>query len=164
YPSRRPVRYRRKRKSKTGLWVGLGIGCGVVLLAVVGGCVGLVIWFKSPTKFPPQTEDYAQARETFQTRLLRQGPSPQRWQLARLVPGATEVEYRSGDLRLKAWVTSAPAGDAPKRPAVLFLHGGFGFDESDWEQAQPFRQAGFVVMTPWLRGENGLPGSYSMFY
>jgi dipeptidyl aminopeptidase/acylaminoacyl peptidase len=44
------------------------------------------------------------------------------------------------------------------------LHGGFAFGADDWEQAQPFRDAGFVVMTPMMRGENGLPGFYSMFY
>ncbi len=47
---------------------------------------------------------------------------------------------------------------------MLFLHGGFAFDISDWEQCRPFRNAGFITMTPMLRGENGLPGSYSMFY
>src|SRR5262249_407268 len=35
---------------------------------------------------------------------------------------------------------------------------------TDWKQAQPFRDAGFVVMTPILRGENGQPGAFSMFY
>jgi dipeptidyl aminopeptidase/acylaminoacyl peptidase len=80
------------------------------------------------------------------------------------VPGADEVVYQSGNLRLKAWVSSAADDVNEKRPAVLFLHGGFAFGEDDWEQAQPFRDAGFVVMIPTLRGENGLPGAYSMFY
>jgi dipeptidyl aminopeptidase/acylaminoacyl peptidase len=73
------------------------------------------------------------------------------------------VEYLSGNLRLKAWVDH-PQPKAAPRPAVLFLHGGFAFGEDDWEQCQPFRDAGYVVMTPMLRGENGLPGDYSMFY
>jgi dipeptidyl aminopeptidase/acylaminoacyl peptidase len=47
---------------------------------------------------------------------------------------------------------------------VLFLHNGFAFGSEDWDQSQPFRNAGFVTMTPMLRGENGLPGNYSMFY
>jgi dipeptidyl aminopeptidase/acylaminoacyl peptidase len=54
--------------------------------------------------------------------------------------------------------------DGARRPAVLFLHGGFAFGADDWEQTLPFRRAGFVVLTPTLRGENGLPGAYSMFY
>jgi dipeptidyl aminopeptidase/acylaminoacyl peptidase len=75
------------------------------------------------------------------------------------------VEYLSGNLRLKAWVTSpAAVPPRPPKPAVLFLHGGFAFDREDWDQTQPFRDAGFVVMTPMVRGENGLPGSYTMFY
>ena len=67
--------------------------------------------------------------------------------------GVTEITYSSGNLGLKAWVNQ-PEADNARRPAVLFLHGGFAFDLEDWEMAQPFRDAGFVVMTPMLRGEN----------
>jgi dipeptidyl aminopeptidase/acylaminoacyl peptidase len=108
-----------------------------------------------------QAEDYAKARSTFRTKLLRKGPAPQRWQPLRLPPGVKEVEYRSGELRLKAWMSPPQQG---KSPAVLYLHGGWAFDLDDWEQTKPFRDAGFVVMTPILRGENGLPGHFTMFY
>jgi dienelactone hydrolase len=161
-PRRRPRPLPRKKKSKIRLWVGLGVGCGLALLVVVGGCVGLFYWFVSPTKFPPQTEDYAQARKTFQTKLIRQGPAPQAWQPAQIEDGVDEVVYQSGNLKLKAWVSSVEPNQ--KRPAVLFLHGGFAFGEDDWDQVEPFENAGFAVMIPTLRGENGLPGSYSMFY
>jgi dienelactone hydrolase len=134
----------------------------VTLLAVIGTCVGLFYWFVSPTSFPEQTEDYAQARKTFQTKLIRQGPAPQAWQPAQLVDGVDEVPYQSGNLRLKAWVSGVKGNE--RRPAVLFLHGGFAFGEDDWDQVEPFEDAGFAVMIPTLRGENGLPGSYSMFY
>ncbi len=49
-------------------------------------------------------------------------------------------------------------------PAVLFLHGHCAIDKSDWEKTQPYRQAGYIVMMPALRGENGQHGEYSMFY
>jgi dienelactone hydrolase/DNA-directed RNA polymerase subunit RPC12/RpoP len=139
------------------------LGCGALLLLCCGGVVAIGWWAASPTAFPEQKEDYAQARKNFQTKLVRQAAAPQVWH--RQVPpaGVTEINYTSGNLGLKAWVNPPPAADA-RRPAVLFLHGGFAFDEEDWEQAQPFRDAGFVVMTPMLRGENGLPGAYSMFY
>jgi dipeptidyl aminopeptidase/acylaminoacyl peptidase len=120
-------------------------------------------WMVSPTAFPEQTEDYAQARQKFQTRLTKFGPAPQTWDKQDMPPDAAEVEYVSSGLRLKAWVDK-PKPNAGKSPAVLFLHGGFAFGEDDWEQAQPFRDAGFVVMIPILRGENGQPGQYSMFY
>jgi dipeptidyl aminopeptidase/acylaminoacyl peptidase len=77
--------------------------------------------------------------------------------------GVTEVEYASGPLRLKAWV-SHPPKDNPSQPAVLFVHGGFAFGPPDWEMAQPYRDAGYVVLAPILRGENGQPGSFSLFY
>jgi dipeptidyl aminopeptidase/acylaminoacyl peptidase len=58
-----------------------------------------------------------------------------------------------------------PADGTGKRPAVLFLHGGFAFGApEDWDASQPYRDAGFVVLTPMLRGENGQPGAYSFYY
>lgn len=110
-----------------------------------------------------QQEDYAKVRSRFRTKLLRKGPSPQRSQAVKAPQGVTVVEYVSGDLRLKAWV-NRPVKEKSKQPTVLFLHGGWAFGEDDWEMAQPFRDAGFVVMTPILRGENGQPGSFTMFY
>jgi dipeptidyl aminopeptidase/acylaminoacyl peptidase len=65
-------------------------------------------------------------------------------------------------LTLKAWVSPAPP-DRQRHSAVLFLHGGFAFDGSDWDMAKPYRDAGFVVLTPLLRGEDGLPGAFTMF-
>jgi dienelactone hydrolase len=51
-----------------------------------------------------------------------------------------------------------------KTPSGMFLHGGFCFDASDWEDAKAFRDAGFIVMLPNRRGENGQPGNFTMFY
>ncbi len=110
-----------------------------------------------------QEEDYAKTRSQFRTKLLRKGASPQRSKAVKAPPGVTVVEYSSGDLRLKAWVNPPSKADA-KQPAVLFLHGGWAFGEDDWEMAEPFRDAGFVVMTPILRGENGQKGDFTMFY
>src|ERR1700687_5703004 len=62
---------------------------------------------KSPSFAPEveiQTEDYAEARNRFQTKLLRKGPSPQEWSPVKLPAGVTEIEYPSGKLRLKAWM------------------------------------------------------------
>jgi dipeptidyl aminopeptidase/acylaminoacyl peptidase len=109
----------------------------------------------------PQTEDYTTARSHFQTRLVRNGPAPQRSAPMHAPTGASQVEYTSNP-RCNAWITRPDGG--PKRPAVLFLHGGFAIGDDDWAMTAPYRSAGFVVMAPALRGENGQDGSYSMFY
>jgi dipeptidyl aminopeptidase/acylaminoacyl peptidase len=154
------------KKRKNYLWLILGLiagGLAVIVLVCCGG-VGYLYWsLTSPTAFPEETQSYAQARQGFRTQLVHRGPAPQTWQREVPPAGANEVTYRSGDLNLKAWV-SAPTADGARKPAVLFLHGGFAFGADDWDQARPYRDAGFVVMTPMLRGENGLPGAYSMFY
>lgn len=110
-----------------------------------------------------QDRDYAEARKDFSTKLLRSGPSPQPGEPLATPPGAEAIDYRSGDLTLRAFVTPDP-GDGKKRPAVLFLHGGFAFGGDDWEMPRPFRDAGYVVMVPILRGENGQPGTFTLFY
>ena len=111
-----------------------------------------------------QTEDYAKARSQFKTKLLRQGSAPQPWKPVKPPAGVSEVEYTSSELKLKAWV-SHPADEKRKSPAVLFLHGGFAFDyPDDWNVSQPYRDVGFVVFTPMLRGENGQAGYFSFLY
>jgi hypothetical protein len=88
---------------------------------------------KSLTEFPPETEDYAEGRKKFKTRLLRQGPAPQKWEVVRPPRGVREIPYDSGSLHLKAWVSTSlplpepgrgPWGEVEKKPGVLFLHGG----------------------------------------
>jgi dipeptidyl aminopeptidase/acylaminoacyl peptidase len=110
-----------------------------------------------------QEEDYAQVRAHFRTKLLRRGPAPQEWGPVHRPAGVPEVTYHSGDLALRAWLHEPDAREV-RHPAVLYLHGGWAFGEDDWEQSRPFREAGFVVLMPLLRGENGQPGSFTMFY
>jgi dipeptidyl aminopeptidase/acylaminoacyl peptidase len=112
-----------------------------------------------------QTEDYAQARKEFHTRLLKKGPAPEQVCAASKPPqGVSQVEFPSGEFHLRAWISRPSHPDSRKSPAILFLHGGFCFDYSDWEVTQAFRDAGFVLMIPVLRGEDGQPGNFSMFY
>jgi len=140
---------------------------GVWIIPCVGllGCGGSQAGNRDLPRPSPglelRTEDLAQARAGFATELVRHGPSPG---AALATPADAEaVEYRSGTLRLRAY-RSRPSADGTRRAAVLFLHGGFAFGEGHWEMSRPFRDAGFVVMTPVLRGENGQAGDFSLFY
>jgi len=153
---------KRKRRSGAKILLGILAGCGILAILACGGITVLVYHLLAPTSFPAQTEDYADARKHFQTRLVHPGPSPQPAGRVAPPPGVQETEYRSGGFQLKAWVNRAPG--EPRKPAVLFLHGGFAFAADDWDQAQPFRDAGFIVMTPLLREENGQPGVFTLFY
>ncbi|SPF39741.1 conserved exported hypothetical protein [Candidatus Sulfotelmatobacter kueseliae] len=112
-----------------------------------------------------QNEDYAKARKRFHTTLIKKGPAPEQVCTPTKPPlGVSEIEFTSGPLRLKAWVNRPPDSNQRKSSAVLFLHGGFCFDPSDWQVTQAFRDAGFIVMIPMLRGEDGQPGNFTMFY
>jgi dipeptidyl aminopeptidase/acylaminoacyl peptidase len=129
---------------------------GMIVLAVLAASCG-------PHAAAPtvKSEDYATARAQFRTRLIRHGPSPQRVEAMTVPDDARELSYVSDGLSLTAWI-SRSSGGGP-HPAVLFLHGGFGFDTTDWDMARPFRDAGYVVMTPILRGEDGQPGDFTYY-
>jgi dipeptidyl aminopeptidase/acylaminoacyl peptidase len=140
----------------------MGLSLLACLVLLPAGCDTSALPDASPG-LELQQEDYATARAGFKTRLLRRGPSPQDSDLRRTPPEAVVIGYRSGELDLNA-LADKPPDDGKRRPAVLFLHGGFAFGEGDWEMPQPFRDAGYFVMIPLLRGENGQAGEFTLFY
>lgn len=133
-----------------------------VLEMLLLGCIGAGIP-AAAQEVAPSPEDYRTARQHFQTRLTRHGPSPQKGETLSPPAGAQRVEYAPA-LHLQAWITPSVQGVAKKKPAVLFLHGRFALSTAYWKMAQPYRDAGYIVMMPALRGENGQQGEFSLFY
>jgi hypothetical protein len=112
-----------------------------------------------------QKEDYTRARRGFRTKLIRNAPAlPPDWTPPQPPEGTAEVLYQSGPLSLKAWINRPADNGNRRRVAVLFLHSAFFFRPEFWEMSKPYRDAGFIVMTPLLRGENGQAGRWTMFY
>ncbi|GGF98830.1 aminopeptidase [Rhizobium wenxiniae] len=122
--------------------------------------------FPTPDIPPLENRDYAQARKHFRTSLLRKGPSPEVSAPLGTPPGATRVTYPGGpdgSIQLIAWLSHYEPSNKLK-PAVLFLHGGNATGDGHWELMKPYWEAGFVVLLPSFRGENGQAGYYSGFY
>ncbi len=109
-----------------------------------------------------QHQDLATARSQFKTNILRSGPPPTEWDDLVTPDGAVEVIYASGDLKLKAWMSRV--SDRAKHQAVLFLHPGFGLWQDVWAFTKPLRDAGYLIMLPTTRGENGQHGTFTMYY
>lgn len=110
---------------------------------------------------------WVERRAGHETRLRVDGPSPGEY-VAGLVPeGVSEVRYRSGDRELLAWLVGPSSeGEAPARPApgVVYFHGAFALGAKDALAVRPLVDAGFVVLMPALRGENGNPGRLELLY
>lgn len=122
--------------------------------------------FPVPEEPPLELQDYAEARRQFRTHLLKFGPAPEAAPPLGTPAGARKVLYRSGaaqELELIAWIGEGKPSRAPK-PAVLFLHGGNATGDGHWQLVMPYVEAGFIVMLPSFRGENGQAGNYSGFY
>jgi dipeptidyl aminopeptidase/acylaminoacyl peptidase len=143
---------------------------GVMCLAAAVGC-GLIGGGGDNDPVRKSDTDYVTARNNFKTKLKRSGSPP--WPSDPLpgsipggsaMPGAVKVGYPSEGRVLTAYVNAAARQNGPKRPAVLYLHGGFAFGAGDWKDARPFLAEDYHVMMPVLRGENGQPGAFSLFY
>jgi len=101
-------------------------------------------------------------RANFKTTLIHVGPSPQEYQDEFPPDGVKQIDYESGGRSLKAWLRLGSADAVHKHPVLVYFHGGFAFGASDLEDCRKFIDAGFIVFTPTLRGENGNPGVFEM--
>lgn len=108
-------------------------------------------------------DDLAATRRAFVSQLTVRGPVPQEYEVASPPDGVHQVTYESSGMQLNGWLSANP-GDGKKRPAVVFLHGGWAFGAEDWSQGKSFIDAEFVLFMPMLRGENGNPGNYEAFF
>jgi dipeptidyl aminopeptidase/acylaminoacyl peptidase len=109
------------------------------------------------------SKDLEKERNEFKTNLLKKVKAPQDYQDEAPPVNVSEIIYQSGDLSLKAWMSKKPDDDK-KHPAVVYAHGGFAFGDGDWNDIKPYLDAGFIVMTPTFRGENGNPGNFEFLY
>lgn len=108
-------------------------------------------------------QDCDTGRASFRTTLTRTGPAPQAFENVAPPKGVERISYPSGSWQLAGWL-ARPAKGRPPYPAIIYLHGGFSFGIEDYESARPFLDAGYAVMYPFLRGENGNPGNFELFY
>ncbi len=112
--------------------------------------------------FNAHAADLAQARMAYSTQIVRAMKAPQSFAPEQPPAGVAEITYESGKLHLKAWMSALPK-TASKAPAVVFLHGGFSFSADDWTTAEDFVRAGYVLLMPQLRAENGGSGNFELF-
>jgi pimeloyl-ACP methyl ester carboxylesterase len=103
---------------------------------------------------------YLEERACFRTKLILRGPAPGSQNLPTPPAGIETITYASGDLNLRAWLSVPDAARMRPAPALVFFHGGSEQSAFFVEQAKAFRDAGFVVLFPMLRGENGNPGEW----
>ena len=163
-------RSKKKRSSSDGggttKWVLICVTGGV---AVIGLCCGGIYFAVNRIAHGfigaaevPEGMTFQQWRDGFQTNLTTRSPAPQDYDTELSFPGIETVQYTSDGMQLKAWVYR-PQGGAGPFPAVVYFHGGWALDTIDFEDCRPFMDAGFIVMTPALRAENGNPGDFELF-
>lgn len=111
---------------------------------------------------PAVRRTWAERKAAYATRLRERGPSPGRWKPQTPPADVREVRYTSAGRELLAWYAAPPG--VTGAPGLVYFHGEFSFAAWDFAQVRPFLAAGFAVMTPALRGENGNPGDFELMY
>lgn len=106
---------------------------------------------------------FRERRAAHVTRLTRRGPSPGKWKQEEPPAGVSALRISSQGRELLAWF-AAPAEASGPAPALVYFHGEFSFAAWDFRQVRAFREAGFCVLTPSLRGENGNPGDFTLLH
>ncbi|WP_165903886.1 alpha/beta hydrolase family protein [Hymenobacter gummosus] len=124
-------------------------------LALLGGC--------QPASPDTQTS-YHQQKAAFHTRLTKTGPAPQDYEELRSDADVWLVKYPAGSWQLKGLLARPNVDSSQRRPALVYLHGGFALGAGDVAACQPFLDAGYVVFAPAYRGENGNPGHFELFW
>lgn len=111
-----------------------------------------------------QQSGYVSEWGDFRTKLIRKEKSFQKAEpLEDGRDGFHLVTYSSDGMILKALLKNGEAAKGDRRPAVLYLHGGFALTYGQMEFTKGFTEAGFVVLAPSWRGENSNPGYFELF-
>ncbi|MEX0727685.1 MAG: hypothetical protein WD065_15520 [Planctomycetaceae bacterium] len=105
-------------------------------------------------------KSYQERLKSFEKKISKEMPSPQDWTIQIAPPGVKAIRYQSGEYELPAWLAVPAGGEHRKQPAFVYLHGGNAFDKLDFEFCKPALDAGFVVLVPIFRSENGHPGNF----
>jgi acetyl esterase/lipase len=113
---------------------------------------------------PKLDRPYLEVRRAHATVLTVKREAPDKTGRVVPPPQAIEVLYPSGDLQLRAWFAMPANAPADALPAIVYFHGGFALGTWDFAQCQPLLDAGYAVMLPMLRGENGNPGHFELLY
>lgn len=128
---------------------------------VAHGCTS-----KKPVKYEP-SGPFWPARQAFKTSMVKKQASPQPYRPLKAVGQTQLFKYSSGDLELTG-LWERPKSDALKTsqgyPVLLYLHGGYALGLGDVRDCQPFLDAGFAVVAPSYRGENGNPGYHELYF
>lgn len=135
----------------------------VVVVVVIGAAIGFGMFMANGQEKEIHDTPLSRQRTEHPTSLKHKGPAPQEGVSLRSAPaGAQFIEYNSNAGKMGAWIMRPARGG--KHPALLWAHGGFALGEEDLKQVQPFVEAGYVVLVPAWRGENGNPGNFEMCF
>lgn len=134
-----------------------------VVVTVLALALGVSATMASRQEREIREQPLAHQRAKHPTHLRVAGKAPQDGEPLDKIKGAAYVQYNSAVGPLGAWIVD-PQNGVAKHPTVLWAHGGFALGKSDLADIYPFIQAGFLVMLPAWRGENGNPGNFEMCF
>ncbi|HMG14994.1 MAG TPA: alpha/beta fold hydrolase [Saprospiraceae bacterium] len=131
---------------------------------LIGIAILGTIWFYFYNSNKPDIpQDYGKLKANFHTKLIKQTKAPQPYSDLKNSPGIEKIIYPSGNYQLQALLSTENIEANIRKPAIVYLHGGFALDKSDIEDCWAFINEGYIVLAPSYRGENGNEGNFELF-
>jgi acetyl esterase/lipase len=125
------------------------------------------VWNLTPTHGSELDTDFLRLRRELGTRLLLVGSAPDLYRDPPTTEGVRLDRYLSDGNELKVWQLP-PSGKSLWSdrgfPVVIYVHDGTTLTEDELAHAETFRAAGFWVVVPTFRGENGNLGTHELLF
>lgn len=111
--------------------------------------------------------DFIRFRQRLGTRLKSVGAAPDLYKDPAVGEGMRLARYPSEGGELKIWQLFPKHNQLWSHegyPTIIYIHDGTSFGDDELAQAQTFSDAGFMVLAPTFRGENGNPGAHELLF
>lgn len=122
---------------------------------------------KNISKEIPKDAYLKNRKKLFKTKLLKKGRAPYPYNPLPVLYNTYKtiklIHYDSEVGKCKALLDTTNVEHGKKKPAVVYLDGGFAIGYISMQVCQPFIDAGYIVLIPSYRGENGNPGYFELF-
>lgn len=125
------------------------------------------IAYLTPTHGSEVDTDFLRLRKQVGTQLLSIGPAPDLYRDPPTTEGMRLGRYLSDGNELKVWQlvpTDKHLWSDRGYPALIYVHDGTTMTEGEMAHAETFRDAGFWVVLPTFRGENGNLGAHELLF
>lgn len=136
------------------------IGLGISIIGTVAFFALSVMGYFEPN--PIRQDNYLATWKNFKTHLVKLDKAEYYDSEVNsgAIKGLQTIQYESDGRKLNALLFTGNIDSTKRKPAIIYLHGGWSLGENDIMACSDFIAEDFIAFAPSYRGESGNPGNY----